>query len=323
MTDTILVTDFDFPELDVEHRVTDKRGAELVEAQAKTADEVIEAARTADADALLAQYAPIDRTVLETLDVRAVGRYGIGVDSVDLEAADDEGVVVVNVPDYCEDEVATHAIALLFACVRRTSLYDRAIASGTWDWTVGAPIERLPGKTLGFAGFGKIPCRIAERLSGFDLELLAYDPYRSEDDLAADGVEKVSFDGLLERVDAVSIHTPLTDETRGLFDAEAFGAMNDDAVLLNTARGEVVDADALAAALDGGEVAAAGLDVLPEEPPEDSPLVGRDDVVQTPHVAWYSEASIVELRETVTRDVLRVLDGKRPKNPVNEDALSS
>ncbi|TYL39186.1 C-terminal binding protein [Natronococcus pandeyae] len=322
MTDTILVTDFDFPDLDIERRVVDERDAELVSAQAETADEVIEAAREADADALLAQYAPIDEHVLDELDVQAVGRYGIGVDTVDLDAATDNGVVVVNVPDYCEDEVATHTIALLFACVRKTSLYDRAIDDGTWDWTIGAPIHRLPGKTLGFAAFGKIPQRIAKRLSGFEFELVAYDPYQSEDELAEYGVEKVSFDGLLERADIVSTHAPLTEETRELFDAEAFAAMDDDAILLNTARGEVVDTDALATALENDELAAAGLDVLPTEPPEDSPLVGRDDVVLTPHVAWYSEESYVDLHETVTRDVLRVLNGDRPENPVNENGLS-
>ncbi|NKE36406.1 C-terminal binding protein [Natronococcus sp. JC468] len=319
MTDTILVTDFDFPDLEIERGVTEDANVELASADAETADEVIEAAREVDADALLVQYAPIDRTVLETLDVAAVGRYGIGVDAVDLEAAADEGVAVVNVPDYCQDEVATHTVALLFACVRRTSLYDRAIAEGTWDWTVGAPIHRLAGKTLGFAAFGSIPRRIAERLSGFDLEFVAYDPYRSAAELAEHGVETVSFDGLLERSDIVSVHTPLTEETRGLFDAEAFAAMGDDAVVLNTARGAVVDDEALATALEDDELAAAGLDVLPNEPPEDSPLVGRDDAVCTPHVAWYSEESIVDLRETVARDVARVLNGERPENPVTGD----
>ncbi len=321
MTHTILVTDFDFPNLEIERDVLDGRDVDLVAADAETADEVIEATREVEADALLVQYAPIDRSVLESLDIAAVGRYGIGVDAVDLEAAADEGVVVVNVPDYCEDEVPTHTIALLFACVRKTSLYDRAIAEGTWDWTVGAPIERLSGKTLGFAAFGKLPRRIAERLSGFDLELVAYDPHQSADELAEYGVEKVSFEGLLERSDIVSVHTPLTEETRELFDAEAFAAMADDAVLLNTARGGVVDDEALATALENGELAAAGLDVLPNEPPEDSRLVGRNDVVLTPHVAWYSEESIVELRKSVTRDVCRVLNGDRPENPVDEGVL--
>ncbi|MFU8869775.1 C-terminal binding protein [Natronococcus sp.] len=319
MTDTILVTDFDFPDLEIERGVLEGRDVDLVAADAETADGVIEAAREVEADALLVQYAPVDRDVLETLDLAAVGRYGIGVDTVDLEAAAAEGVAVVNVPDYCEDEVPNHTIALLFSCVRKTALYDRTIAEGTWDWTVGAPIHRLAGKTLGFAAFGSIPRGIAERLSGFDLEFVAYDPHQSAAELAEHSVEKVSFDGLLERSDIVSVHTPLTEETRGLFDAEVFAAMADDAVLLNTARGAVVDDEALATALEDDELAAAGLDVLPEEPPENSPLVGRDDVVLTPHVAWYSEESIVELRETVTRDVLRVLDGDRPENPVDEN----
>lgn len=153
---------------------------------------------------------------------------------------------------------------------------------------------------------------------GFDVDVIAYDPYVSAEELAEHGVEKVGFDELLDRADSVSIHTPLTEETRHLFDGDAFEAMDDDAVVVNTARGGVIDTDALAEALEEGRLRAVGLDVLPEEPPEDSPLVGRDDAVLTPHVGWYSEDSLVELRRTVAEDVARVLRGKEPQNPVNE-----
>ncbi|MFC4360345.1 C-terminal binding protein [Halobium salinum] len=318
MTFTVVVTDYDYPDVELERELVEERGGRLVTAQAETPAEVVDAA--AGADALLVQYAPVGADVFDALDdLAVVGRYGIGVDSVDLDAASANGVRVLNVPDYCLDEVSTHAFALLLACVRRTSAYDSAIADGTWDWTAERPIHRLAGATLGLVGFGRIPQRLVEKAAAFDLDVVAYDPYVSADVLAEHGVEKVEFDELLGRADAVSVHTPLTDETRGLFDRDAFGSMKETAVLVNTARGGVVDEDALADALDAGELAGAGLDVLPSEPPEGSPLVGRDDVVLTPHVAWYSEESFEELRRTVTEDVLRTLDGDAPRNLVNGD----
>lgn len=317
MTYTVVVTDYDFPDVELERRIVEEHGGRLEAAEAETPEEVVEAA--SEADALLVQYAPVTDEVLAALDdVTVVGRYGIGVDTVDLDAATARGVRVLNVPTYCLDEVSTHALALLLACVRKTSLYDDAVAHGEWDWTLGQPIHRLAGATLGLAGFGKIPQRLVEKTRGFDFDVVAYDPYLSTDELAEHGVEKVDFGELLARADAISAHTPLTDETRNLFDADAFAAMKESAVLVNTARGGVIDDEALAAALDDGELAGAGLDVLPEEPPESSPLIGRDDVVLTPHVAWYSEESFEELRRTVTEDVMRTLRGEEPENLVNE-----
>lgn len=316
MTGTILVTDYDFPDLDIERARAEEAGVDLASTRAETADDVIEAGREAGADALLVQYAPITREVFEALDLAAVGRYGVGVDSVDLEAASDHRVPVVNVPDYCTNEVAEHALALLLSCVRETARFDARIKAGEWDWTAGKPIGRLQGATVGFVGFGRIPQRLVEKAAGFDFAFLAYDPYRSEADLAEYGVEKVDFDELLARSRIVSVHAPLTEETRNLLDSEAFGSMREDAVVINTARGAVIDTEALASAIEAGEIAGAGLDVLPEEPPEGSPLVDLEEVVLTPHVAWYSEESIVELRETVTRDVLSVLSGAEPRNPV-------
>lgn len=316
MSATVLVTDSDFPDLDIERELAGEAGVELESADADSPDGVIEAAREVGADALLVQYAPITREVFEDLDLSVVGRYGIGVDGVDLDAAADHGVPVVNVPDYCQDEVAEHALALTLSSVRETARFDRNIENGEWDWTAGKPIHRLQGATVGFVGFGSIPERLAEKAAGFDFEYLAYDPYRSEEELAAVGVEKADLDELLTKSRIVSVHAPLTDETRELLNREAFETMREDAVLVNTARGGLVDVGALAAALENGEIAGAGLDVLPEEPPEESPLFGLESAVLTPHVAWYSEESITELRETVTRDVLSVLAGEEPTNPV-------
>jgi D-3-phosphoglycerate dehydrogenase / 2-oxoglutarate reductase len=313
----VVVTDYNFEDLGIEREALEPIGAEVVGADAETEEEVLEAAE--GADALLNQYAPVGSAVFDAVpDLRAVGRYGVGVDTVDLDAATDHGVWVLNVPSYCEDEVSTHALSLLLACERRVARFDRAIDGGEWDWKGGRPIFRQRGRTLGLAGFGKIPQRLAEKAAALGMDVVAYDPYVESDELAEHGVEKVEFDALLERSDAISVHTPLTDETRNLFDREAFSAMDEESVIVNTARGAVIDTEALAAALEEGEIRSAGLDVLPEEPPEESPLVGRDDVVLTPHVGWYSEESLVELRRTVAEDVARVLEDEEPENPVNE-----
>lgn len=317
MAEELVVTDYDFPDLSIEEDVLDGTDVELRGEQARTPEEVIEAA--AGADGLLVQYAEISADVFEAIpELEAVGRYGIGVDSVDLDAATAHGVQVLNVPDYCLEEVPTHALSLLLACVRKVSMYDATIKDGEWDWTVGKPIPRITGSTLGLVGFGKLPQRLIELVAGFDLDVLVYDPYVDAEDIEAKGAEKVTFDELLDRSRYVSIHAPLTDETRNLFDDDAFESMREDAILVNTARGGLIDIDALNRAVQAGDIAGAGLDVLPEEPPDPDSVIDHDSVVYTPHVAWYSESSIETLRRTVTEDVLRVVRGESPKNPVNE-----
>jgi D-3-phosphoglycerate dehydrogenase len=316
MTATIVVTDYDFPDLSVESAVLDDADVELRGEYARTPEEVIDVAE--GADALLVQYADVTDAVFEALpDLQAVGRYGIGVDSIDVDAAADHGVPVVNVPDYCIEEVPTHTLALLLACVRKVPSYDRAIKGGEWDWTAGKPIRRLTGATLGLVGFGKLPRRLIELVDGFDLEVLVYDPYVDAADVDAAGAEKVDLDTLLERSRYVSIHAPLTDETRNLIDADALDRMREDAILVNTARGPLVDYEALTEAIKAGDIAGAGLDVLPEEPPPEPPL-DHDAIVYTPHVAFYSEESEETMRRTVTEDVLGILRGEAPRNPVND-----
>ena len=317
MTDRIVVTDYDFHDLSIESAlVEDAADVDLSGEYARTPDEVIEVAE--GADALLVQYAEITDAVFEALpDLRAVGRYGIGVDSIDLDAATAHGVPVVNVPDYCIEEVPTHTLALLLACVRKVPSYDRAIKGGEWDWTAGKPIRRLTGATLGLVGFGKLPRRLIELVEGFDLEVLVYDPYVDAAAVDAAGAKKVDLDELLDRSRYVSVHAPLTDETRGLIDADALDRMREDAILINTARGPLVDYEALAAAVEAGDIAGAGLDVLPEEPPSTPPL-DHDAIVYTPHVAFYSEESEETMRRTVTEDVLGILGGAAPMNLVND-----
>ncbi|MFB6303934.1 MAG: C-terminal binding protein [Haloferacaceae archaeon] len=318
---TAVVTDHDFPDLDIERDVL-ADVATLRDADASTAAEVIEAAE--DAEALLVQYAPITREVFDHLDdLRVVARYGVGVDNVDVAAAADHGVYVTNVPDYCFDEVSEHALALLLTCERKTALYAADLADGGWDWKVGKPIERLHGATLGLVGFGDIPRRLVEKVSGFDFEVLAYDPYVDAATFDEYGVEDAGFEDLLERSDVVSVHAPLTPETEGMVDADALARMKPDATLLNTARGGLVDVDALEDALEAGDVGAAGLDVLPEEPPgeERRSLLARDDVVATPHVGWYSEDSMRELRRRTAESVRTALRGEVPEDIVDAEVV--
>lgn len=317
MTFTIAISQADFPHADIEREVFADVDASVVVGHAESEEELI---RLADgADGLVVQYAPVTERVFDELDsLTVVSRYGIGVDNVDVETATERGVAVTNVPSYCEEEVGTHALALLLSVARKTAHYTAAIKGGTWDWKVARPIEPLVGKTVGFVAYGKIPRTVTELAAGFDFEYLVYDPYLDEADLADAPVEKVDFETLLEASDVVSIHAPLVDDTRHLFDDEAFERMRDGAVLVNTARGPIVDEDALHDALTSGEVAGAGLDVMADEPVTESPLFDLDSVVVTPHVAWYSERSLVELRRKAAENVVSVLRDEEPHGLVNE-----
>lgn len=318
MPPKVVVTDHGFSDLDIESEVLDEIDAELEVLQAGSSDEIIAGAK--DADALLNQYAQLPAEIFEALDgLQVVGRYGIGVDNVDVEAATQNNVKVVNVPSYCIDEVSTHTMSLLLACIRKIPFFDSQVKCGDWDWEQGIPLRRSKGKTLGFVAYGKIARKVSEKATGFGFDQIVYDPYISEKDIKDDPVTKVTFEELLDRADLISIHAPLTDETEALFDKEVFAAMKDDAILVNTARGSIVDEQALYEALSNNEIGAAGLDVLNEEPPENSPLLELDSVIITPHVAWYSEESKIELRRSVTQDIVRVLRGDKPTALVNTD----
>lgn len=290
--------------------------ATLTTTTASAPDELIADARGADALIVDASTQVTER-VLESLEsLRVVGRSGIGVDNVDLQAADERGIAAVNVPDYCLDEVSAHALGMLLSCARKLPQLDREVKNGGWDWSVSRPIHRIQGQTVGIVGFGKIGRSFAQKLRGFEVDVLVYDPYVLATDLSGFDVTRVSFDRLLSDSDFVSVHTPLTDETRRMFDTEAFDAMRDDAILVNTARGPIVEEDALAAALETGAIAGVGLDVRETEPPSEEPLVAFDNVVLSPHAGFYSEEARKELTRTVSEDVAHVLQGEEPQNPV-------
>ena len=315
---TVVITDCDHPDTDPERAVLAEAGVELRLARCRTGQDVAEAAR--DADAIIVQYAPVDDEVLGALArCRGVVRYGVGVDTIDVEAATRHGVWVVNVPDYGTEEVSDHAVALLLSLLRGVARLDRAVRAGAWDESAARPLHRLSTRTVGVVGCGRIGTAFARKARALGFHVLACDPSGLPDELAAAGVEAAEFEGLLERADAVSLHLPLGPDTAHLIDAAALGRMRRGAYLLNTSRGGLVDAAALLDALERGQLAGAALDVLETEPPApDDPLVAHERVVVTPHAAWYSEESAETLKSEVAREAVRILRGERPRSPVNE-----
>ena len=261
---------------------------------------------------------PVTARVLEAApDLQVVGRAGTGVDNVDLEAAADHGVTVCNHPTYSVEEVATHTLTLLLAALRRLPRYDRDVRAGGWDWGEGVPVPRLREVTVGLVGFGAIPRRLATTMSGFGCEILAADPYVSDDLIRAQNVEPTDLEDLLARSDALSIHCPLTEETEGLIGRAELEAVPEDAVVVNTARGRVIDTDALVAALEADAIGFAGLDVTDPEPlPAEHPLRRLENALVTPHTGWYSEGSRRQLSREIAEDVGRVLAGEGPENEV-------
>lgn len=265
---------------------------------------------------------PVTAEAIDALapDLQGIVRSAVGVDNVDVAAAADAGVTVTRVPDYCTEEVAVHSVSLLLTCLRSVSRYDDAVADGRWTWEDGRPVRRLSDATVGLLSFGPIARRAAEQLSGFGPELIAHDPFVDADRMDAYGVEKVGFEALFDRADHVGVYVPLTDATREMVDADALARLDENSVLVNVSRGPVVDGDALLDALESGAIKGAGLDVLAAEPPEDDPLVGRDDTVVTPHAAWYSEEARDDLNRSGAADVAAVLNGETPDGRVDPDA---
>jgi D-3-phosphoglycerate dehydrogenase len=324
---TVVIADYDFGDVDIERAIIENAGFELTAAQCKTEDEVIEVAH--DAAAVVAQYATISARVIAELSAcRVIARYGTGVDIVDVDAATSQDILVTNVPnEWCENEVADHAMALLLTVARKINVYDRATRGGTWEWQSGAPIHRLRGSTLGLLSFGVIARAIAARAAGFGMRITAHDPYLTPEEITAAGADAVSFDDLITESDCLVIQAPLTPETRHLFDELQLRRMKPTAILINTGRGPIVDDRALHRALSEGWIAGAGLDDIGEEPAKvrdwraDSPLFGLENVVITPHAAYYSEEAISMVRHFAAEEVVRVLTGKPPLSPVNAGEL--
>ncbi len=318
----VAVTDSVFPNLDAARKVVSRVGAELRLAKAPTAEAIVEVAR--DADAVLITYAKVTAEIIEQMTkCRIISRFGIGVDNVDIATATRKGIVDTKVPDYCIDEVSDHAMALLLAMVRKIPLANARVQAGEWQMPSVVPIHRLRGTVLGLVGFGRIPQLLAPKAQAFGLRVIACDPYVPEEVMSRARVKRVEFAELVKTSDYISIHAPLMPETTHLFNAAVFSQMKPTAYLVNTARGPVVDEAALAAALDQHQLAGAALDVVEKEPPSNSPLLGRDNVILTPHTGFYSEESLADLQTKAAEEVVRVLSGQAPRNPVNPEVLKA
>jgi len=315
----ILVTDYEYESLKIEEKIIQENGGELLKAQCKTEEEVINAAK--DVDGLLVQYAPIGRKVFESLPkLKVVARYGIGVDVIDVTAATEHDVAVLNVPDYCVEEVSDHALALLLACGRKIVLLNSLVKEGKWDYKLAKPIYRLKNKTLGLIGFGKIARNLAKKASSLGLKILSFDPFLDHKITKHFNVELVNFNTLLRASDYISIHVPLNQDTKHLISIDQFEMMKKSAYLINTSRGPIIDEKALINALRNNQISGAALDVTEEEPlNKNSDLLNMENVIITPHTAWYSEESELTLHKNVAEGVVDFLTGKSPLYLVNKN----
>ena len=318
---TILVTDYAWPNLEIERQLLATVGGALLVAKTGSAEEIARLAP--QADAILTCWAQVPASALEAATrCRLVSRYGIGLDNIPVQRATELGILVTNVPDFCLEEVSDHAMALLLAAARQIVPQAAASRAGRWQRETGQTIPRLRGQTLGLIGYGNSARALVPKAAGFGLNVLAHTPRLAAGRLA-NGVEVVaSLADLLARADYISIHAPLTDETRGLIDEKTLRKMKPNCVLINTSRGAIIDESALVRALTEGWIAGAGLDVLVQEPPApEHPLLALSNVIVTPHAAFYSEASIAELQQKAAKNVVDVLMGQEPVHIVNREVL--
>ena len=318
----VLVTDYTWPSTDIEAEVLARVGARLLEAETGGEEELLRLAPQADAILTCFKQVPVS-AVRAATRLQVIGRYGIGVDNIPVDEATRLGIPVTNVPAYCLDEVAEQALAFLLAGARRIVRYDRAVQAGEWSLATGMPVYRVAGRTLAIIGFGKIGRRLARKAAALDLQVVAHDPWVAEAEIRAAGVEPVSLDEALARADFLSLHTPLREETQHLLNAERLARIKPGAFVINTARGALIDQQALLGALQSGRVSGAGLDVfVPEHLPADHPLLVQPGVIATPHTAFYSEESVRELQRLAAQNVADILSGRRPADVVNAEVLA-
>ena len=298
---------------EVELRVLETAGYDVIDTQALGLDveEGFELAIERDAVAILAgPIIPLDRAHLERLETcRAIVRYGVGLDNVDIDSAQELGIAVGNVPEYGHEEISNHAIALLLGLSRKLFEFDAAVRRGGTGIPAPQSVARLSQRTLGLVGYGRIGRRVAEKACAFGVEVVAYDPYANK----ADGVELLGLDELLRRADILSLHVPLTPETRHMIGARELALLEPGSLVINIGRGGLVDEDALVAALHSGHIAGAALDVTEIEPlPLDSPLLDAPNVILTPHVAWVSEVALSDLKRLTAENALRLIGAREP-----------
>jgi D-3-phosphoglycerate dehydrogenase / 2-oxoglutarate reductase len=313
MTD-VVVTDATFPAVEAEEAAARERGASFRRAACRTADEVAEAVRGARVAVI--QFAPLTRDAIAGLATGATAiRYGVGYDNFDVAGLREHGVKAAYVPDYCTDEVADHTAAMLLAMLRKLPQLDASVRAGEWKAVaVSKPLRPFVETTVGFLGFGRIAQGVRDRLAPFGFRIIAHDPWQEG---KHEGVRFVDLPTLLAEADVLSLHAPATETTRGVISGEALATMQPHAVIVNTARGDLIDEAALAEALSKGRIGGAALDVFGTEPlPADSPLRSAPNCLLAPHAAWYSDAAVARLQGLVAEEIGRALDGLPPRRPV-------
>ena len=320
----VLITDYVWPTTDPEETVLQEEAdAEAVVAPDGSEETLMSLA--GDVDAIMTCFAQVTPNVLRAApNCVAVGRFGVGVDNIAVDTATELGMAVTYVPDYCVDEVSDHVMALLLAFNRRIVLFDNSVKNEGWGSVpLTMRMMRLRGKTLGVVGFGRIGQAVAQKALAFGFRVLAYDPYMTSEQCALRGARKVeNMDAVLRESDFVTLHSPLNEETRGLIGARELDIMKSEAFLINCARGPLIDEGALYDALTGGGIVGAGLDVMEDNhPPSDHPLLGLDNIIITPHVAFFSQEATLELERRAAREVAYVLTGRMPDNLVNPAVL--
>jgi D-3-phosphoglycerate dehydrogenase len=314
---TVVVLEHGYASIECEREIIARAGGELISADHLPLEKALALAE--DADGILFRRLDITAEMIGRFRrAKGIVRYGIGTDNVDKDAATAAGIIVGHVPAYCIDEVSTHAITMLLACVRKLVPTHDAVRRGAWDVHRNDPVFRMAGKTLGIIGFGQIGKAVARKLAGWNLRLLAFDPFAD----AAHGVELVDLPTLCRESDFISLHAPLLPETRHLISHDQFRLMKPGVMILNTARGPVLDTAALLAALDSDKVARAALDVFEEEPlPATSPLRSHPKLLLTDHMAWYSEESQLQLQKTAAEEITTICTGALPGSMANPEVL--
>ncbi len=312
----VLITDCDHANLNQEQEVFEKNGIDFELKYCKTEEDLINECQ--GYEVFLNQYAPFTRKVFESVpSIKHIVRYGVGVNNIDLEAATDFGVKISNVPDYGMNEVADQAVAMMMALVRKITLMNDFTKNKDWDYTHAIPIFRIPGKTVGIYGLGRIGKTFAKRMSGFEVRRIAYDTLYKKGDII-DGVEIVDFDTLLKESDILSIHSPLTDKTKNAFNIDAIQKMKKSAYIINVSRGGIINEEDLYTALKNKIIAGAAIDVVETEPMKPgSKLFDFENLLVSPHIAWYSEESALELKQKVALEASRYCNNENLWYQVN------
>ena len=312
----IYITDCDHESMDIEKKTFTKEGVDFEILNVTQPEDIIRACH--NADALILQYATISHNVLSSLkNLKGVVRYGVGVNTIDIESATKNNVAVCNVPDYGTNEVADHALALIMALARKLPLLIKDTKSNIWAYEKAIPIYRLQEQTAGIIGLGRIGLSLAKKLHGIGLKVIGFDPLAKKEQLP-DYINFVSLDELLSHSDIISLNLPLTKSTDNLIDSKAFSKMKSNCYLVNTARGGIVNEEALYQALLNHTIAGAALDVFKQEPPTDRKLFSLDNFIATPHAAWYSEQSQQDLKRKAAEEAIRLAKGEKPLYCLNK-----